>query len=69
MNEEILSEYWSDDGRRKAVIVNVGATEREWGTDMVRLYEDGYLIESICLDDEEHLERIADDFVLGEFNP
>ena len=37
---EIISEYWSDDGRLKAEVVNVGATEREWGTDMVYFYRD-----------------------------
>lgn len=67
--EEILSEFWSDDNTRRAEVVNVGATERRWGTDMVRFYFNEKCVGVNVNDDTDYLERLAEDYVLGHYNP
>lgn len=64
---EIISEYWSDDGKLKAEIVNVGSGEREWGTDMVYFYADGKFVGSEAYDGHslDYLESAAENYVLG----
>ena len=64
---EIISEYWSDDGKLKAEIVNVDSKEREWGIDMVYFYADGKFVGSEAYDGHslDYLESAAENYVLG----
>lgn len=64
---EVLSEYWSEDGLLKAEVVNVGAQEREWGTDMVYFYANGHFVGSETYEGHslKYYEDAAENYVLG----
>lgn len=67
MLKRLISEYWSDDGKLKAEVVNEGASQNDGGVDKVYFYRDGELIKTESYEGRSlyYYEDVAENYVMG----